>query len=70
MRGWACLLVCCPAVVAPTCVCVCVCVSRFMLPHEQDAFEPELAPGHRVSMPRGTGSVGDSAGEGRRERGT
>jgi len=26
---------------------------------------PELAPGHRVSRPRGTGSVGDSVGEGR-----
>ena len=25
---------------------------------------PELAPGHRVSRPRGTGSVGDSVGEG------
>ena len=25
---------------------------------------PELAPGHRVSRPRGTGSVGDGVGEG------
>ena len=38
------------------------------MPHEQDAFEPELAPGHRVSRPRGTGSVGDSVGEGASER--
>jgi len=27
---------------------------------------PELAPGHRVSRPPGTGSVGDSVGEGSR----
>ena len=29
-------------------------------------YGPELAPGHRVSRPRGTGSVGDSVGEGTR----
>jgi len=30
---------------------------------------PELAPRHRVSRPRGTGSVGDGAGEGKKKHG-
>ena len=38
------------------------------LRHGPLTLDAELASGHRVSRPRGTGSVGDSVGEGRRAR--
>ena len=51
------------------CVCVCVCVharrgfSLSLLQAHFRPYGPELARGHRVSRPRGTGSVGDIVGE-------
>ena len=43
------------------CVCVCVCVCARARTHTHTHI---CNPGHRVSKPRGTGSVGDSVGEG------
>ena len=37
---------------------------------ERERERESRAPGHRVSRPRGTGSVGDSVGEGASEHGS
>ena len=58
-------------------VCVCVCVRvrvytyihTYMHTHGQLWPTGSVGAGHRVSRPRGTGSVGDSAGEGRQTAG-
>ena len=39
-------------------------IRRRPAPQPTDPVGQELAPGHRVSRPQGTGSVGDSVGEG------
>ena len=58
-------------------VCMCVCarararvhIHTYMHTHGQLWPTGSVGAGHRVSRPRGTGSVGDSAGEGRQTAG-